>query len=422
MTVHFILSASGETLLAPGPTPFRPAVFEVMAEYSHPAHAAFGRAHHEVCDRLGTWFSTRSDVVIVSGSGTSLMEAGIASLTEPGTRGLVISHGKFGDRFIDIAHARARLVETLRVDEPEWGRAVTPAEVRLRLDDVARGGGRVTFLCLQQNETSSGVSYHAQQLAEIVHAARAHDPGIMVIVDAISGAFAHPLAFDALDVDLLITGSQKGLGVSSGLAYGVVSSRALRKMLRMAGFGGSTEDWEHDPGAWGLVDAFERRQRVRYLGLLRAVLAHRLAIFDEPPSVFHVLSSLRALQLHDQDGGSDAVLARHAAMAQLVRDGLAAAGLRSVSNPPYASNSVTPAFVTGGTSAPELRKQLQAFYGLAVAGAQGDYWKAQMIRIGHLGFVYPGDLARCLRALRIVQRRAAAAGNPPLDAPPAVVT
>jgi aspartate aminotransferase-like enzyme len=169
------------------------------------------------------------------------------------------------------------------------------------------------------------------------------------------------------------------------------------------------------------VDAFERRQKVRYLGLLRAVLEHRLAAFDDPPSVFHVLSSLRALQLHDQDGGPDAVLARHASMAQLVRDGLAAAGLRPVSHPPYASNSVTPAFVTGGTSAPELRKQLQAFYGLAIAGAQGDYWKAQMIRIGHLGFVYPGDLVRCLRALRIVQSRAEATGKPPLDAPPAVV-
>ena len=421
MTVHFILSASGQTLLAPGPTPYRPEVFEVMAEYGHPARAAFGRAHREVCDRLGTWFSTRSDVVIVSGSGTALMEGGIASLTQRGDRGLVISHGKFGDRFIDIAHARSRLVEALRVDEPEWGRAVTPAEVRTRLDDVARAGGRIRFLCLQQNETSSGVTYHAQQLAEIVRAARAHDPGLMIIVDAISGAFAHPLAFDTLDVDLLVTGSQKGLGVSSGLAYAIVSSRALDKMLRMAGFGGNAEDWVRDAGAWDVVDAFERRQKVRYLGLLRTVLEHRLAVFDDSPSVFHVLSSLRALQLHDQDGGPDAVLARHAAMAQLVRDGLASAGLRPVSHPPYASNSVTPAFVSGGMSAPELRKQLQAFYGLAIAGAQGDYWKAQMIRIGHLGFVYPDDLVRCLRALRIVQSRAEATGKPPLDAPPAVV-
>ena len=88
----------------------------------------------------------------------------------------------------------------------------------------------------------------------------------------------------------------------------------------------------------------------------------------------------------------------------VVRDGLAAAGLRPVSHAPYHSNSVTPAFVADGMAAPDLRKQLQAFYGIAIAGAQGEYWKAQMIRIGHLGFVYPGDLVRCLRALRILQR------------------
>ena len=101
-----------------------------------------------------------------------------------------------------------------------------------------RAGEKVSFICLQQNETSSGVTYHAPQLAEIVRAARAHDPGLMIIVDAISGAFAHPLDFDALDVDLLLTGSQKGLGVSSGLAYGMVSRRALARMLHLGGFEG----------------------------------------------------------------------------------------------------------------------------------------------------------------------------------------
>jgi aspartate aminotransferase-like enzyme len=183
-------------------------------------------------------------------------------------------------------------------------------------------------------------------------------------------------------------------------------------MLRIAGYEGSIDEWLRDPEAEAVVERFEQRQKVRYLGLLRTVLEHRRGDFHEPPSVFHVLSSLRALQLHDEDGGREAVLARHAAMARLVRDGLAAACLQPVSHAPYESDSVTPAFVADGVTAPELRKQLQALYGIAIAGAQGDYWKAQMIRIGHLGFVYPPDLTRCLRGLRVIRARLEAAQRP----------
>jgi aspartate aminotransferase-like enzyme/phosphoglycerate dehydrogenase-like enzyme len=420
MTLHFILSAAEETLLAPGPTRFRPEVFAVTDRYEHPANPAFQDAEAQLRQRISAWFLTSAETVVVSGSGTALMEAGVVNLTGPDDRGVVISHGKFGDRFADIAQARGRAVDLLRVDEPDWGRAITPDDLKAHLDLRARAGEKVSFLCFQQNETSSGVTYHAPQLAEIVRAARAHAPDMMIIVDAISGAFAHPLDFDALDVDLLLTGSQKGLGVSSGLAYGMVSDRAIARMLQMGGFEGVVADWRRDARIEAVVNRFERRQKVRYLGLLRMLLDQKRAEVVETPSVFHILSSLRALQQHDSDGGREAVLARHAAMGQRVRDGLADAGLRPVSLPPFQSDSVTPALVSDGASAPELRKQVQALYGIAIAGAQGDYWKAQMIRIGHLGFVYPADVARCLRALRVLRRNTGARGAR-ADAPPEVV-
>jgi aspartate aminotransferase-like enzyme/phosphoglycerate dehydrogenase-like enzyme len=420
MTLHFILSAAEETLLAPGPTRFRPEVFAVTDRYEHPATPAFRDAEAQLRQRIGAWFVTSAETVVVSGSGTALMEAGVVNFTGPDDRGIVISHGKFGDRFVDIAQARGRAVDLLRVDEPDWGRAITPEELKAQLDMRARAGEQVSFLCFQQNETSSGVTYHAPQLAEIVRAARAHAPGMMIIVDAISGAFAHPLHFDALDVDLLLTGSQKGLGVSSGLAYGMVSGRAIARMLQMGGFEGVVADWRRDARIEAVVSRFERRQKVRYLGLLRMLLDQERPEVVETPSVFHILSSLRALQQHDADGGREAVLARHAAMGQRVRDGLADAGLRPVSLPPFQSDSVTPALVPDGASAPELRKQVQALYGIAIAGAQGDYWKAQMIRIGHLGFVYPADVARCLRALRVLRRDTGARGAR-ADVPPEVV-
>jgi aspartate aminotransferase-like enzyme len=125
-------------------------------------------------------------------------------------------------------------------------------------------------------------------------------------------------------------------------------------------------------------------------------------MFTDPPSVFHLLSTQRSLDLHEWDGGRDAVIARHARLAAIVREGLAEIGLRLMADPAYSSDSVTPALLPSGLTASSVRKQLEALYGFSIAGAQGDYWKGQMVRLGHLGFVYETDVARCLRGLRKV--------------------
>jgi aspartate aminotransferase-like enzyme len=343
--------------------------------------------------------------LVLAASGTGLMEAGITNLTEPGAHGLVVSHGKFGDRFAQIAQATGRTAHVLRVDDPEWGRAFTPDDIaRWFRDRVAANEPRIAFVCFQQNETSSGIAYRPGQMHAIVRAARTHNPGVMIVVDAISGAFAHPIDAASLDVDLLVVGSQKGLGVSSGLAFGVLSARALDRMLELGGLDGATGTWLSEPTP-DVVDRFERRQHVRYLSLLRLYRDQRLGTWEDPASVFHVLSTARALDRHERDGGPAAVLARHAEMGQLVRDSLEQAGLRPVADPSYASDSVTPAFVPEGIEAGALRKRLEVEYGIAIAGAQGDYWARRMIRIGHFGFVYPSDVARCLRAVRLILRR-----------------
>lgn len=416
MTMHFLLSAAENTLLAPGPTRVEPEVFAVMHEYSHPASVQVAGVITDVAKRFAGWVGASDPALVVSGSGTALMEAGVANLSDPGDQGLVISHGKFGDRFADIARAMGRSVDVLAVPEPEWGRAISPAEVesffRAKLAASAIGGNRgISFLCLQQNETSSGVAYSTEQLGAIVGSARSHNPDMAIIVDAISGAFAHPIDFDSLDLDLLVVGSQKGLGVSSGLAFGQVSRRAWQAMLHRAGYPGSFEQWlaESEPRPW--IRAFTVRQRVSYLSLLRLVHEQHRLVFTGPPSVFHLLSAKRALDLHDRDGGRDAVIARHARLGAFVREALASAGVRLMGDPAYRSDSVTPALLPSGVTASTVRKRLEGVYGFSIAGAQGDYWKSQMVRIGHFGFVYEPDVARCVRGLRTILKEPVQPGS-----------
>ena len=274
----------------------------------------------------------------------------------------------------------------------------------------------MSFLCFQQNETSSGVTYHQDAIRALVSTARAYNPEMMIIADAISGALAHQLEFDALDLDVLFLGSQKALGVSSGLAFAVVSDRALRRMLSRAEYDGDIDTFCDDSAADRYLETFDRLQRVYSINLLRMIAAARSHRLLDTPSLFHLMSTERALELFEEEGGPHVVATRHADMAQMVREGVRRLGLELMPKPPFESDSVTVVILPQGLDASAIRKTVARNTAIAIAGAQGDFWKSRMLRIGTLGFVTRTDVTRCLRALRTAL---AEAGHAPSSAPAA---
>ena len=404
MALHFILAGTETTLMAPGPTKFNPQVFDVVSDYDPTNPSSLRQIQASVDRTIGDWLASTAPAVTLSGPGTALMEASIANLTRPGSRGLIISHGKFGDRFVEIAHARRRVCDVLRIDEADYGNAIAPEQLERVLADAATIPHRPSqapyeFLCFQQNETSSGVTYREEAIGRLVRAARTHNPALMVIVDAISGAFAHRLRFDALDVDALFLGSQKALGVSSGLAFGVFSERARDAMVERSGWRGTFEALCESADRDRYLAQYDRLQQVHSTNLLRALVrGHRRELVDEP-SIFHLLSTARALELFAAEGGVEAVVNRHARLARMAREGVQKLGLETMARPPYDSDSVTVAVLPEGVSASAVRKSIARESAIEVAGAQGDYWKPRMIRIGTLGFVSESDVVRCIRAL-----------------------
>jgi len=230
MTLHFILNGTEKMLLTPGPSRFNPQVFQVMHQYQHPATSEFQRMHRATTKKLAKWMGSKTEPLILSGPSTAFMEAAILNLTSHGDRGLVISHGKFGDRFAQIVQAKGRAAECMKVEEEKWGQVFTPKQIAnfLRSDSV-QNENHISFLCLQQNETSSGVAYTQAQIQQIVRHARSYNPDMMILVDAVSGLLSTPLDFDALDVDAMIVGSQKSLGVASVITYMTLSKRARKK-------------------------------------------------------------------------------------------------------------------------------------------------------------------------------------------------
>src|ERR1700722_12115527 len=91
-------------LFTPGPTPLLPAAqFAMAAADIHHRTPEFRALYTRVLAQLKKFVGTENDVILLSSSGTGAMEAAVSNLTSPGDRVLVLSAGKFGERWSAIA-------------------------------------------------------------------------------------------------------------------------------------------------------------------------------------------------------------------------------------------------------------------------------------------------------------------------------
>jgi len=155
----------------------------------------------------------------VSGTGTSGMEAAVASLAQPGSRAVVAVTGYFGDRLADMLTRYGAHVARLDV---EWGRACDPAQ----LDTFLRAlPNPPDIVAMVHAETSTGVLNPVTDLCRLASGA-----GAMTIVDCVTSLGAHPIDVSAWGADAVYSCTQKGLGAPSGLAPISFSKRALERV------------------------------------------------------------------------------------------------------------------------------------------------------------------------------------------------
>src|ERR687883_676861 len=205
-------------LMAAGATPIPPKVSQVQAEpiLYHRA-PAFVEIYARVLERLKHVFQTENDVLCFASSGSGGMESAVSNLVGPGTKVLVASCGKFGERWAELAEAYgADLVHW----DAGWGNRVEPNELEQKLSE--NDGVEVVYTTL--SETSTGVVNNVQALTEVAHAA-----GALIAVDAVSGLGAVPIPQDEWGVDAVVAGSQKALMCPPGLAFAGVSEAALAR-------------------------------------------------------------------------------------------------------------------------------------------------------------------------------------------------
>ena len=184
---------------SPGPTPVPAEVAQAgaaeMVDHRGPEFAA-------IMDRVTTGvkevFQTKNDLAILTASGSGAMEAAVVNHISPGEEVIVVTVGEFGKRFLELTNVYgARPIEIAF----EAGEPADPN----RIEEVIKANPQVQTVLVTHNETSTGITNPLKDIAKAVKGT-----GRFLIVDAISSLSSIPVEVDAWDLDVVLSGSQKG--------------------------------------------------------------------------------------------------------------------------------------------------------------------------------------------------------------------
>jgi aspartate aminotransferase-like enzyme len=352
-------------LRIPGPTPCPEDVLQAGAQQMIDHR---GPEFKDMIDRihsgLQTAFQTKNQIAILTSSGTGAMEGAIINTLSPGDRALSISIGVFGDRFGLIAEAYGVDVVKLPI---EYGDAADPEEIGKAL----KADATIKAVLITHNETSTGITNDLAAIAKVV---REYDR--LTLVDAISSIGCIPVETDAWDLDVVVTGSQKGFMVPPGLAFAAVGPRAI------------------EAAKTATLPRF-------YFEFSRAFSYYEQGQTPWTPAVSVMFSLDLALKKMMADG-MGAVYEKHVRIANDVRNGVKKLGLELFpKDEKYASNTVTAVKVPEGVELSALRGKLRTDREVIVAGGQGSL-SGKIFRVGHMGHITDEDVDDVMDSLRSV--------------------
>ena len=357
-------------LFTPGPTPILPAAQTAMASFAmHHRTADFRALYSRVLADMKDFVGTRNDVLILASSGTGAMEGSVSNLTSPGDKVLVLTAGKFGERWRDLAKAFGCVVDVLSVP---YGGTLSLEDIRQKLTPEVRA------VYVQATESSTGARHDVKGIAKLV---RAQGDETLLVVDAITGLGTTHFDVDGWGIDVIIGGSQKALMIPPGLAYCALSERAWKRM-----------ETAKSPRYY-----FDFRKE-------RKAAAKGESAYTPATSLFAALGA--ALDFIRQMGNGDLVAGREALVnnaelaAEMTRAGALALGLKlfAAASPAAALTAVqSPA----GTDSSAIVKEFRESFAAVVANGQGEM-KGKLFRIAHIGYYDYLDTIGILAALEHV--------------------
>jgi len=350
-------------LMAPGPTPVPSEVLLAMAQpIIHHRTPEYEALFVEVRAGLKRLVRTSQEVIPLACSGTGAMEAALVNTLSAGDTVVVVTAGKFGERWLELG--RAYGLEIIELTAP-YGETVTAA----RLAETLAAHPRAKAVLTQHSETSTGVLHDVRGYAAVTRGTAA-----ILVVDAVSSLGIADLQMDAWGLDLVVSGSQKGLMLPPGLGFCALSDKA-----------------------WAMNTTSRLPKYYFDLAAERRTVVKNEAHFT--PAVSIVVGLRTVLEMLDREGLAN-VFKRHDRLARATRAGAEALGLGLFCKA-TPSPAVTAVIAPPGLDSEQIVTAYSKTHNITIAGGQGEM-KGRIFRLGHMGYAAEFDVIVALAALEQV--------------------
>ena len=360
------LDVPARILLSTGPTNVHPRVYKAMqTPVIGYGEAAFLPVIDGISSMLAEVFQTKESLTMaLSATGSGGVEAGMASLLEPGDTVVIGSYGFFCERMAEMARRQGANVVTVK---GEWARSLDPQAVANEL----KKHKSIKLVGMVHAETSTGIS---QPLEEISRLAKEHDA--LFVVDAVTSFGGSEVAVDRWGVDYISSGSQKCLSCPPGLAPVAVSQAALDVMGNRKQ---SSPSWYLD---LSLIANYWGKDHVYH---------HTVPI----SSLYAIYEGLRIVL----EEGLEVRFQRHQRNAAALRAGLEALGLTIISDKDHRLAQITPVAIPEGVDDGKVRTRLANDFKIEISRGLGQF-AGKIWRIGLMGEASTaGNLLLLLSAL-----------------------
>ena len=277
---------------------------QVIAHYGDTWQAL----HEQAVERVGKVLGAADLPYLIPGTGTTCLEAAVLNLFDAGQKVVIINTGFFGIRLRELAMGhRLEFVEV----------PVAPGEA-LDLDKVRAAAKGADGILSVHVETATGTRLPIEEIAKI-----AADEDALYMVDGIASVGGELLNVDDMGIDVVVTGTQKGLEAPPGL--GVIAFSAKGRAV-IEGRKEPLHSWYLDIKRWDWY---------------RQEWPHHPHPVTMPTNLVMALSSStqRILEV-----GLEAWVGRRADLAKRLREGLNNLGLGPVAPAGFEANLVTAAW------------------------------------------------------------------------------
>ncbi len=355
--------------MIPGPIEFEPEVLQAMgaATTSHVAPNFINSFGNSLELMRKVWQSKNGQPFIIAGSGTLAMDMAAANLIEPNDNILVISTGYFGERYANICKRYGANVTILTTDV---GGVVSLETIEKELSKV-----NYKLLTLTHVDTSTGVLVNPEPIAKL-----AQKYNTLSILDGVCSVAGEEIKQDEWGIDVVLTASQKAIGVPPGLALLIASKKAIEIFKNRKT---PVQNYYADFTNWlPIMQAYENRTP---------------SYFGTPP--VNLIAALEVSLQQIISEGMENRFMRHKKIATAFREAMLTLGMELLPiSKNYAANTLTAVYYPKRIDANAFLKHI-GNNNVIVAGGLLPSHKTQYFRVGHMGCVNNNDLIATIVAI-----------------------